>query len=171
LPAVPVVDPPCFDNVNRYVDCGNGTVTDTVTGLVWLRDSSCLGVADWASSATRAARLSTGVCGLTDGSSPGQWRLPTLAEWQATVARAVSMGCTHQGPGLPPALTNDAGTACLSDGPTPFAGVEPGGFWTLAVDEQHPNNAWVVSLIGTIHGFAYPALKSFVLPAWPVRRP
>jgi hypothetical protein len=33
-------DPPCFDNLNRYVDCGNGTVTgtvtDTVTGLIWL---------------------------------------------------------------------------------------------------------------------------------------
>jgi hypothetical protein len=26
-------DPPCFDNTNRYVNCGNGTVTDTATGL------------------------------------------------------------------------------------------------------------------------------------------
>src|SRR5437773_9255267 len=28
--------PPCSDNSNRYVDCGNGTVTDSVTGLTWL---------------------------------------------------------------------------------------------------------------------------------------
>jgi len=27
-------DPPCFDNTNRYVDCGNGTVHDTVTNLI-----------------------------------------------------------------------------------------------------------------------------------------
>ena len=32
---------PCFDNFNRYVDCGNGTVTDTVTGLIWLQDAAC----------------------------------------------------------------------------------------------------------------------------------
>ena len=36
-------DGPCFDNTNRYVDCGNGTVTDTVTGLIWLQDADCLG--------------------------------------------------------------------------------------------------------------------------------
>ena len=36
-------DGPCFDNTNRYVDCGNGTVTDTVTGLIWLKQSDCLG--------------------------------------------------------------------------------------------------------------------------------
>ena len=28
-------DAPCFHNTNRYVNCGNGTVTDTVTGLIW----------------------------------------------------------------------------------------------------------------------------------------
>ena len=35
-------DGPCFDNTNRYVDCGNGTVTDTVTGLIWLQQADCL---------------------------------------------------------------------------------------------------------------------------------
>jgi hypothetical protein len=25
---------PCYDNSNRFVDCGNGTVTDTQTGLI-----------------------------------------------------------------------------------------------------------------------------------------
>jgi hypothetical protein len=25
---------PCFNNSDRYVDCGNGTVTDTTTGLI-----------------------------------------------------------------------------------------------------------------------------------------
>jgi len=36
-PAATKADGPCFDNVNRYVDCGNGTLTDTVTGLIWLK--------------------------------------------------------------------------------------------------------------------------------------
>ncbi len=34
-------DPPCFDASNRFVDCLNGTVTDTVTGFIWLKDADC----------------------------------------------------------------------------------------------------------------------------------
>jgi hypothetical protein len=66
-------DPPCFDNINRYVDCGNGTVTDTVTGLIWLQQSDCLGSAGYANANKAAAGLKDGDCGgtLTDGSSPG----------------------------------------------------------------------------------------------------
>ena len=38
-------DGPCFnDNDNRYQECGNGTVTDTVTGLIWLKKADCLPV-------------------------------------------------------------------------------------------------------------------------------
>ncbi len=28
---------------NIYVNCGNGTVTDNRTGLVWLRNANCIG--------------------------------------------------------------------------------------------------------------------------------
>ncbi len=35
---------PCFDNINRYVNCGDGTVTDTVTGLVWLQEAEPSGL-------------------------------------------------------------------------------------------------------------------------------
>jgi len=38
---------PCVDKTKRYVDCGNGTVTDTETGLLWLKHSNCLSSADW----------------------------------------------------------------------------------------------------------------------------
>ena len=48
-------DGPCFDNTNRYVDCGNGTVTDTVTGLIWLKQADCLGINDWAAANQAAA--------------------------------------------------------------------------------------------------------------------
>jgi hypothetical protein len=41
-------DGPCFDDVNRYVDCGNGTVADAVTGLVWLNQADCLAPTTWA---------------------------------------------------------------------------------------------------------------------------
>ena len=76
------------------MDCGNGTVTDTVTGLIWLKQADCLGVHDWAAANRAAAGLKDGDCGgLTDKSSPGDWRLPTKDEWSATIARAVALGC------------------------------------------------------------------------------
>jgi uncharacterized protein DUF1566 len=114
-------DPPCFDNVNRYVDCGNGTVTDTLTGLIWLRDAACLGRADWASANTVAASLKQGDCGLSDGSQAGDWRLATGSEWASTIARAFQLNC--RGAGAYPSLTDNGGTGCLLGTP---AGSDPG---------------------------------------------
>ena len=95
--ANPNPDPPCFDNANRYVECtdvdgfSNGTVTDTVTGLIWLQDANCLGVASYSVANQRAAQLGSdtvdgGTCGLGDNSKPGDWRLPTKAEWDRSIA-------------------------------------------------------------------------------------
>src|SRR5439155_5229808 len=66
---------PCVDKTKRYVDCGNGTVTDTETGLVWLKQSNCLSSADWEAAKKAIAGLKNGDCMLTDGSSPGDGRL------------------------------------------------------------------------------------------------
>jgi hypothetical protein len=132
-------DGPCFDNTNRYVDCGNGTVTDTVTGLIWLKNAACLGSADWAAANVAAAALANGQCGLTDGSSPGDWRLPTKDEWVATIARAVALGCTISGPGTEPSLTNNDGHACLSVGPSSFAGVASDSYWSSTANEANPH--------------------------------
>lgn len=53
----PNADPPCFDNGNRYVDCRNGTITDTVTGLIWLKQANCLQASDYATANRLAAVL------------------------------------------------------------------------------------------------------------------
>ena len=69
----------CFDNTgNRFVDCGNGTIKDTETGLYWLKNANCFGINTWANANKDAAELAHGQCGLTDGSLPGDWRLPTV---------------------------------------------------------------------------------------------
>ena len=161
--------PPCFDNLHRYVDCGNGTVTDTVTGLIWLKNASCFpDVADYAAANRAAARLAAGQCGLTDGSSAGDWRLPTKAEWQATIARAVALGCYLVAPNFnPPSLTNDAGTGCFSTGPTSFTGLRSYVYWSSNAIEDNPSAAWFVSLsAGNVNdGFS----KGFFNDVWPVR--
>ena len=73
-----------------YIDRGDGTVKDTKTGLIWLKNANCLGDLSsgisWAEAMGNAESLRSGQCGLSDGSVSGDWRLPTLAEWRATTA-------------------------------------------------------------------------------------
>jgi len=125
----PRADVPCWDKNNRYVDCRNGTVTDTVTGLIWLKDAACLGSQDWVTANIVSTALKDGDCGLTDHSSPGDWRLPTLDEWVATMSDALQFHCgLNSASGIE--LTNDAGNACLGDGSaSSFTGVTAQMYW------------------------------------------
>jgi hypothetical protein len=66
----------------RFIDNGNGTVTDTVTGLVWLKQADCINQ-PWAAAIASVNALATGQCGLTDGSSAGAWRMPNRNEMQS----------------------------------------------------------------------------------------
>lgn len=158
---------PCFDNTKRYVDCGNGTVTDTVTGLIWLKQSDCLGSARWDAANQAAAGLKDGDCTLTDGSSPGDWRLPTKAEWEATIARAVALGCEFGRLGGP-SLTNDAGTACYGMGTgSSFAGVASAEYWSSTADG--PGAAWGADLLYGSVGRTAGVNKDWTLRVWPVR--
>jgi hypothetical protein len=151
--------PSCVDKTKRYVDCGNGTVADSVTGLIWLKQSDCLSSADWETAKKAAAGLKNGDCMLTDGSSPGDWRLPTQAEWEATMEKALALSCTG------PTLTNDAGTACITAGPTSFAGVQADYYWSSTTMEGNPH-AWFGDLD---HGHLLHGNLSNSLLVWPVR--
>ncbi|MEO5332350.1 MAG: DUF1566 domain-containing protein [Magnetococcus sp. YQC-5] len=66
--------------VSRFYTNNNGTATDIHTGLILLQNANCFGVKNWYNAMAVAANLSDGQCGLTDRSTPGQWRLPTLHE-------------------------------------------------------------------------------------------
>ena len=67
----------------RFTDNGNGTVTDNLTGLTWLKNANCYGTRVWATALTDANTLNSGECGLTDGSVEGDWRLPNVRECRA----------------------------------------------------------------------------------------
>jgi hypothetical protein len=55
----------------RWIDNGNGTLTDTMTGLIWLKQADC--IRQTLSDAIAAVnKLASGQCGLTDGSAAGQ---------------------------------------------------------------------------------------------------
>lgn len=69
----------------RFTDNGNGTVTDNLTGLIWLKVASAFGTRFWADALTDCATLNSGEHGLTDGSIAGDWRLPTVKELQSLI--------------------------------------------------------------------------------------
>ena len=72
----------------RFVRHGNGTVTDELTGLIWLENANCFNAQGWTAALAAAKELYDGStndlmggdCGLSDGSVQGQWRLPNLQE-------------------------------------------------------------------------------------------
>ncbi len=138
-------------------------MTDTVTGLIWLKNANCFSPRIYSAANQAAAGLAAGQCGLTDGSSAGDWRLPTKAEWQATVARAQALVCIF---GSAPSLTNDAGTGCLSAGPTSFTGVHSFKYWSSSAFEANPSDAWGMDLGDANDSNGNKGSRNFV---WPVR--
>lgn len=74
----------------RFVDQGNGTVLDRMTGLQWLKNAGCTiffegdeggSSRTWFGALDAARQLASGYCGLSDNSSAGDWRLPNLVEY------------------------------------------------------------------------------------------
>ena len=150
---------PCGDKSKRYADCGNGTVTDTLTGLIWLKQVDCFPPSNYDDAKKAVAGLKNGDCGLTDGSKPGDWRLPTDKEWEATMAKAKDMGCSY------PVLTNDAGTACIKAGPpSVFGNVDSDYYWSSTQEGSGPVAFGDIDHGNILHGNTINSLR-----VWPMR--
>ena len=151
----------CFDNVGRFVVCGDGAVKDNLTGLFWLENANCFGILNWADANVAAAQLGDGQCGLTDGSSPGDWRLPTDAEWQVIVDQANSNACSA------PFFPDTLGTGCCGPDPCAFAGVQSLFFWSSSTFASNPSSAWRANLFNGSVSNSFSKANSFFV--WPVR--
>ena len=148
----------------RFIDNGDGTVTDMLTALVWLKDGSCAGLPGtdslgrgfWDTALTAAASLSDGTCGLTDGSVTGDWRLPTIKELGTLVDFEYSS----------PAISNAAGTGQMTDG-DPFSGVD-WSYWSSTSSADDATMGWYLV---AAHGQIASTAKTANLFVWPVRGP
>lgn len=161
----------CFANTGRFVDCGNGTVKDTKTGLFWLKNANCFGRHDWASANILAAGLGQGQCGLTDGSLPGDWRLPTLG--CAGPSCVPISSATGEFPSIfgsycmtRPFVLNTNGTGCWTEG-NPFSGVQSNYYWSSTTNVGNPIYAWSVGLY--YNEVASSVVKIDTYYVWPVR--
>jgi len=131
----------------RFIDNRDGTITDALTGLIWLRDTSCMEAANWNQALYYASIMSWNNCGLTDDSAPGDWRLPNVRELQSLI---------------------DFGeyTPALPDG-HPFLGVRPSRYWSSTMLAGSPGNVYFVDLDSGRVDATYGTDRD--LSVWPVR--
>jgi hypothetical protein len=134
-----------------------GAVLDRLTGLTWLQNADCFGTKAWKDALASANGLASGQCGLTDGSTPGAWRLPNMNELRSLI----DFGCFN------PAFSDRQGTGCYAADPSPvFANVQAGLYWTSSVYAYYPSLARIVYFKD---GFTTSYGKGSPLFVWPVR--
>ena len=149
----PAVSPDFYDPYTApmwlgepFTDNSDGTVTDNLTGLIWLKNASCFGQIDWTTALTDTSTLNNGDCGLSDGSNEKDWRLPNFNELRSLI----DPGRTD--PALPAAH--------------PFIGVQSDVYWSSTTNEDFTDRAWIVWLDSGDVSYYIKNLNYYV---WPVR--
>ena len=121
----------------RFIDNGNGTVADTVTGLIWMKKADCIH-SDWWNAISAIHNLGDGHCGLSDGSTSGQWRMPNRAELLSLGDRAE----TNQSLRFNTVFYNKDGSV---DQPAVFDSFLSSEYlWTSTTDAAFPTFAWTL---------------------------
>ena len=132
--------------VPRFTDNANGTVTDNLTGLIWLKNAGCLSQGTWPAAITAANTLKNGDCGLSDGSVEGDWRIPNVRELQSLID-----------------FSNN--NLALPSG-HPFTGVVNLAYWTSTKYAAYDGQVWYVDLN---YGFMFNTIIGAPVYAWPVK--
>ncbi len=131
---------------SRFTDNSDGTITDNLTDLIWLKNANCFGVRNWATALGEANGLANGSCGLNDSSSVGDWRLPNIKELQSLL----DFGNWN--------LALPTGHA--------FSGVQTSTYWSSSSHVRNPQYAWSVGLYNGNVSYHKKTNNSYV---WPVR--
>jgi len=132
----------------RFTDNGDGTVTDNLTKLVWLKNANPFGFRTWDQALKDCQHLASGSYGLTDGSKAGDWHLPNIREIESLV------DYNRFGPSLPEGhLFQDT--------------IRPSSYWTSTSVAYAPTQAMFI-ILGV--GPAIFESKEHSFFVWPVRR-
>ncbi|MHB1351039.1 MAG: Lcl domain-containing protein [Desulfobulbaceae bacterium] len=121
----------------RFTDNADGTLTDNLTGLVWLQDARCPSYQYWTDALTWANTLASGLCGLSDGSVAGDWRLPNILELESLV----NVDHNNESCGGSPCATPMAWLAAQG-----FTNTGGGAYTSSTTSTQNPDYAWVIGM-------------------------
>jgi hypothetical protein len=140
----------------RFTDNGDGTVTDNLTGLIWLKDANCpAGFKEWQDALNWVASLNTTSIACADYTAGTftDWRLPNIRELWSLVEHS------HVAPALPldhPFLNVQASQAG-----------QPSSYWSSSsLVPLDPGAAWYVDMFfGNDNVF----FKNTFYYVWPVR--
>jgi quinol monooxygenase YgiN len=132
----------------RFTNHRNGTVTDHLTGLIWLHNADAFGTLSWQDALDACNSLADdgSFPWLRDSSKAGDWRLPNVHELRSLV------DYDHHTPALP---ANH-----------PFEHVRPSLYWSSTTVASAPNQARFV-FIGV--GPSVWDHKGVLLGVWPVK--
>jgi hypothetical protein len=130
----------------RFTDNGDGTVTDNLTGLIWLQDISRFGQRTWAQALDDCNSLADDGTTLTDGSVAGDWRLANVKELLSLIAFG------NYSPAFPTVH--------------PFSNVQSSYYWSSTTYASNTTRAWRV---GFGNGGMVSGDKSNDDYVWPVR--
>jgi len=139
----------------RFSDNANGTVTDNLTGLVWLKNANCTDVVggvtplsglSWSNALTWSNALLSGKCGLSDASVAGDWRLPSLEDLMT----------------LPNFSQSNSATWLNTQG---FNNVQV-AYWSSTTYASSTSNAWIVNMGSGSTGNKIKTSNNYF---WPVR--
>jgi len=130
---------------SRFSDNQDGTVTDQLTGLVWLKNAGCFNPTNWDGALTDVNNLSSGQCGLADGSNAGTWRLPNLGELESLI------DVTSANPALPPGNYFENVSTGVYWTSTAYWGGSSGSFeaWAIRLGDGGYVNDGVANLMAT----------------------
>jgi len=142
-----------FSLLGRWCDNGDGTVTDTTSGLIWFKRGDYIESFDAMKSSMITANMSNGYpADLSDGSSRFDWRQPTANEL----------------------LSITSGVEAISPASQYFfTGIQPGNYWTCndcPVSGIGLRNVMVVQMPETI-GVPIDMFWSTLCNTLPVRSP
>lgn len=133
----------------RFTDNNNGTVTDNLTGLIWMKNANAFsGTKTWDQALSLANNLKDPDYGLSDGSVAGDWRLPNLKE----LLSLIDYGRSN--PALPAGHLFDNVQSSYP-------------YWSSTTDADDPDLAWDVGI--GMKGLAEGFDKAYSDYVWCVR--
>ncbi|MBF0213504.1 MAG: DUF1566 domain-containing protein [Magnetococcales bacterium] len=136
---------------DRFLEYGDGTVFDRLTGLIWMKKVNCFGALKWAEALDRIAGLNAGTHPCSgEGYEIGtynDWRLPNIRELQSL------LDAGRLGPSLPEGH--------------PFSGLDSvREFWSGTTVDDRNLQAWYLNFLT---GETQQVVKSGTKFVWPVR--